>query len=275
MAEMIGRLSAVFAGVGLQTNLNADAVIESIVRRYGCERKGVTLQERHIGRAFQEVLFDRIKSEQRGEFLSKLFGEDWTGSSDEAVGIQGEIRSQFLKAGKEAYVVESFVDFEQAYELILELGGIPCYPVLADGAAVVCEYERPVEKLIEALKENKIYMTELIPGRNQGKTLSHYVRAIRDAGIAVVSGTEHNTPELGPMEPSCAGQKTVPQEIKEIFVEGAYVVAAHQFLRIHGEQGYVDERGNPGGSYETAEERIRAFARLGAAVVQKYYDINL
>ena len=162
------------------------------------------------------------------------------------------------------------MNFQQAYELILELGGIPCYPVLADGADPLCEYETPVEKLIETLKENKIYMAELIPVRNQPSILSHYVTAMRAAGIAVIAGTEHNTLELLPIEPSCAGKAAVPEEIEKIFVEGAYIVAAHQFLMAHGEQGYVDQRGNLNPQYKPSERRISAFAKLGAAVIQKY-----
>jgi hypothetical protein len=274
MAEMIGRLDAIFSSHGLQTNLNNDAVIDGVVGRHGCHRQTVTLQERHVGRAFQKVLFEKIETQRRSEFLSKLFGGTSKVDPNDPVAIQAQIRSHFLKAGRPAFVDEAFLNLQQAYELILELGGIPCYPVLADGADPLCEYETPVEKLIETLKENNIHMAELIPVRNQPSVLSHYVTAMRAAGIALIAGTEHNTLELLPIEPSCAGKTAVPKEIEKIFVEGAYIVAAHQFLMAHGQQGYVDQSGNLNKAYETAERRISAFAKLGAAVIQKYYDTN-
>ena len=115
-------------------------------------------------------------------------------------------------------------------------------------------------------------MAEFIPVRNQPNILSDYVRPMHKAGIAVVAGTEHNTLDLLPIEPSCAGGAAVPEEIKEIFLEGAYVVAAHQFLTLHGQQGYVDQQGHPNRVWPTDERRIADFSRLGAAVVRKYYD---
>lgn len=272
MDEMIGRLDTILASHGLQTSLDAEAVIASVVSRHGCPGHTVTLQERHVARAFQEKLFEKIEVQRRGEFLGRLFGEAVKTDPDDPVAVQGEIRSHLMKAGKPAFVDETFLNFQQAYELILELGGIPCYPVLADGTNPICEYETPVEKFIDTLKTNNIYMAELIPVRNRPDILGHYVRQMRDAGIAVVAGTEHNTLELLPIEPACAGGVTVPEKIREIFLEGAYVIAAHQFLSLHGEQGFVDQSGNLNKAHQTAEQRISAFAKLGAAVVQCYYE---
>jgi hypothetical protein len=98
---------------------------------------------------------------------------------------------------------------------------------------------------------------------------------MRSAGIAVAAGTEHNTLELGPIEPTCADGAAVSPEIKEIFVEGAYVVAAHQFLTAHGEQGYVDQQGQLNPQYATADQLVSAFAQLGGAVIQKYFKSPL
>ncbi|NIA07819.1 MAG: hypothetical protein GWP14_09355 [Actinobacteria bacterium] len=260
MAEMIGRIEAIFASTGLATHLDAKAIIDGVVRRHGCDSKTVTLQERHIAQAFQELLFKKVKPQQRGEFLAKLFGAASKADPEEAVAVQGEIRSQLMKANKPAFVAEAFVNFKEACELILELGGIPCYPTLADGTEPICEYENPVEKLIEELKANNIYMAELIPIRNQPSVLKDYVTAIRRAGIAVVGGTEHNTRDVLAIEPKCVGEQEVPEEIKEIFWEGACVVAAHQFLSTQGHLGYV------------GQQNISEFAKLGAAVIRKYEE---
>jgi hypothetical protein len=58
--------------------------------------------------------------------------------------------------------------------------------------------------------------------------------------------------------------------VKEIFWEGACVVAAHQFLTLHGECGFVDAQGKPNPDYPDANARIAAFKSLGEAVIQRY-----
>jgi hypothetical protein len=94
---------------------------------------------------------------------------------------------------------------------------------------------------------------------------------MRSAGLVVTAGTEHNTIDLLPLEPTCTKGAPIPEEIREIFWEGACVAAAHQFLSLSGECGFVDEAGNPNPDFQTAEERIEAFRGIGAAVIQRYY----
>jgi hypothetical protein len=71
------------------------------------------------------------------------------------------------------------------------------------------------------------------------------------------------------MEPACRGGVPVPESVKEIFLEGAHVVVAHQFLRLRGEVGYVDSAGNLNPDFEGTEERIDHFRRLGALIVRR------
>ncbi len=177
-----------------------------------------------------------------------------------------------MKSGKPAYVEETFVSFSEAYKLILELGGIPCYPTLADGANPVTPFESPVDKLIENVKKFGFTCAEFIPLRNKPEVLSEYVKAMRDAGLVITAGTEHNTLDLIPIEPKCLGGVSVPDDIQEIFWEGACVVAAHQFLMLHGQPGFVDSQGKPNSDYSDAESRIAAFKKLGAAVIQRYVE---
>jgi len=270
MREMIEKLVEVFQSFGLDTGLDESAVINRVARRHGCDRETVYLQERHLAQAFQEVLFTLVPAESRVEKLGEIFGAPSQADAAAAVKIQGEIRSHLMKAGKRCFVDETFGGFDEAFELVCELGGIPCYPTLADGTDPVCEYEQPVGKLIDTLEANKIHMAELVPIRNSPEVLTCYVKAMREAGLVVVGGTEHNTLDLLPIEPACAGGAAVPEEIKNIFVEGAYVIAAHQFLTACGECGFVDAEGDPNPAYENSGDRIDAFAKLGAAVVQQY-----
>lgn len=191
-------------------------------------------------------------------------------ASMEPVAIQNAVRSNLMKAGKPAFVEESFLNFEEAYELILQLGGIPCYPTLADGANPICGFEAPVEQLIDNLKERNIHVAEFIPIRNKVDVLCQYVSAMREAGIVVTAGTEHNTLDLLAIEPKCVGGETIPEEIMAIFREGACVVAAHQFLSLHGREGYVDGFGNLNSVCLSDNLHIAAFSSLGAAVIEEY-----
>jgi hypothetical protein len=272
MAKMIDKLAKVFEAGGVATGLTEEKVIEQVCRRHGCPKDSVTLQERHVAKAFQEALFEKVPADRRVEKMRAIFGAAPKAGPEEAVKIQNEIRSHLMKAGKPGFVEETFVNFDQAYRLILELGGIPCYPTLADGNSPMCAFEDPVEKLIAAMKDRRIYCAEYIPLRNKPEVLSHYVKAVRKAGIPVLGGTEHNTLDLLPIEPACVGGAAVPEEIKEIFWEGACVVAAHQWATLRGENGYVDGQGNLNPAYTSDEERIKAFAQIGSAVIKTYQE---
>jgi hypothetical protein len=273
MRKMIALLADLFEERGLDTGLNESSIINMVVQRHGCAREVVYLQERHIAQAFQEALFKEVPGEkERGERLERILGTASKVQSDDAIGIQNEIRSHLLKSGKPAFVSETFLNFEQSYELILQLGGIPCYPTLADGASPICPFEEPVGKLIENMKTRGIHCAEYIPLRNRPDVLAMYVQGVRDAGIVVTAGTEHNTLGLIPIVPACLDGEAIPDEIRAIFLEGAYVVAAHQFLTLHGETGFVDEKGVPNQNYDNPEDRIQAFSAIGAIVVERYTE---
>jgi hypothetical protein len=93
------------------------------------------------------------------------------------------------------------------------------------------------------------------------------VRAMRSAGIVVTAGTEHNTLDMLPLEPACLGGEPIPEDLKDIFWEGACVVAAHQRLTAKGDTGFVDRLGRPNPDHANAESRIGAFAEIGRALI--------
>lgn len=272
MIEMIERLERVFAGAGCATGLNEDRILERIIHKYQVPRETVGLQERHIAQAFQEALFEQSAPSDRPELLRQILGVPSRCAPDDSLRVQNEIRSHLMKVGKPAYVPEEFLGLDQAYRLILQLGGIPCYPTLADGASPICPYEDPVDKLVGQLKSREIHCAEFIPIRNKPEVLQHYVRTMRMAGIVVTCGTEHNTPDLIPLEPSCIAGAPIVDDVQEIFREGACVVAAHQYLGFHEKQGYVDRNGRLNSSFGGREERIEYFHRLGAAVIARYHE---
>jgi hypothetical protein len=233
----------------------------------------VYLQERHIAQAFQEALFERLPETERDDFLARLFGAPSKARPNDVAGVQNEIRSHLMKAGKPAFVPDTFVDFEHASQLILALGGIPCYPTLADGASPLCGYEADVDALITDLQARRVPAAEFIPIRNSPEVLSRYVHALRAAGLFVTAGTEHNTRDLLPLAPTCLDGAPVPDDVQDIFWEGACVVAAHQYLTLQGRTGFVDNAGRLNPEYASADERIAAFAALGAAVIGRYQAV--
>jgi len=272
MAVMTEKVAAVFAENGVPNNMTEQDVIEMIAKRHSCSKETIGIQERHIAMAFQKMFFEKVAIAERTEVLGRIFGSSSKAAPDDEVAIQGEIRSHLMKAGKPAFVVEKFVNRGEACELILALGGIPCYPVLADGSPVPCEYEENIDELAKRIKADKIYCAEFIPERNKQNVLREYVKGLRKEGIVVVAGTEHNTLDLIALEPHCSGNEEIDAELKDIFWEGACVVAAHQFLTLKGEDGFVDAHGNSNPNYHSAEERIKEFSKLGSTLIKKYLE---
>lgn len=271
MAEMVDEMERLFTERGLKTGIDENAVVEMIVRRHGSDRSTVYLQERHISQAFQEALFEKVEREERIERLSTILGAETKAEDpDDFVTIQNDIRSHLMKAGKPAFVEETFISFDDAYRLILELGGVPSYAAVADGASPISQFEQSPDKLIAAIKERNIHAVEWVPPRNTIGVLRDYVIKMRKAGLAITAGTEHNTLELIRFDPFCK-DGDVPDDIRAVFWEGACMVAGHQFLTLHGECGFVDGEGRPNPDYASADERIKSFAKIGAAVIQRYY----
>lgn len=261
MRRVIARLIEVFNRSTIQTDLDEAAIVDAIARRYRCPRTSVYLQERHLCQAFQERFFERVPSEKRIEALTRLFGAAPKAAPGDAVAIQNEIRSCLLKAGQSAYVEEAFVTFEQACDLVGELGGLLCYPTLVDGTNPICPFEAPVDELIERLQQRNIGCAEFIPARNSPEVLTEYVLAMRSAGLIVTAGTEHNTLDMLPIQLQCAKGTTISDELLWIFWEGACVIAAHQYLVLKRQKGFEAGCG---------EIRIAELATIGASVIQKY-----
>ena len=106
-----------------------------------------------------------------------------------------------------------------------------------------------------------IYSLELIPGRNKLNHLKPFVEFFDKKGFVITFGTEHNTPALDPLTVS-VGDSELDDYLLKVSYEGACVVAAHQYLRAQGEQGFLNETGIPGDK--------QAFISLGNAIIQNF-----
>jgi hypothetical protein len=267
MRRMVGRLRDWFAAAGLDTSLTDDAIAADVAERADAPRDWVVLQERHVAMAFQEALFLQHAPGRRRGVLERAFGRAPDADVEDAVAVQGDIRSQLMRSGRPAFEPESPVPFEDGMRLVLELGGIPCYPTLADGASPVCRWEEPPRALAERLLDRGVHAAELIPVRNRPAVVDAYVAAFREAGIVVMAGTEHNTQERISLEPRCRGGSLPSPAAREAFWEGTCVAAAHQHLRATGRPGFVDGEGRANPGFPDAEARIRWFRELGADVI--------
>jgi hypothetical protein len=230
------------------------------------------VRERHIAKALRELAVTVSDSEEKQlDFLENLYGgkKSKTVMANRAA-LENEIRSNLLKSGGAAFVAEdknSFLELKKIIKIIISAGGIPCYPVLLDDSAGnFTEFEADPEKLYNSLKRLGIECIELIPGRNDSMILKDFVEFFHKKGFIITFGTEHNTPEMLPLTVTARGALPLEESLKKIAWEGACVIAAHQYLRADGRQGYVLEDGTH------SVKQMRELIALGQLVIEYFLN---
>lgn len=230
------------------------------------------VRERHIAKALRLDAVEHFSTpEEKIIFLEKLYGGKKSKADlSNPAALENEIRSNLLKSGGAAFVEEdesSFLDLKKIIKIILKAGGIPCYPVLLDDPSGKCtEFESDPEKLYQTLKGLGIECIELIPGRNDLNIMKKFVEFFHDKGFIITFGTEHNTPEMIPLTVSTRGSVPLDEKLKKISWEGACIIAAHQYLRADGRQGYV----LPDGKHSVDQKK--ELASLGKLVIEYYLN---
>jgi hypothetical protein len=107
---------------------------------------------------------------------------------------------------------------------------------------------------------------ELIPGRNDFTILKSFVEFFHNKGFIITFGTEHNTPEMIPLTVTTRCAIPLDESLKSIAWEGACVIAAHQYLRADGRQGYV----LPNGTHSVKQKRD--LINLGKLVIEYFLN---
>ena len=261
--RMVAKLNSLLAGIDSGLNLNAN-------RLHKTYAKSLFL-ERHLAHAVRMTVFQKIGDKAgRKDMLKRMFsGKDIESSLDDSVALENEIRANLLKAGGPAFVdedPETFLSLVDVMSLIKDAGGIPCYPVLLDDTAGnFTGYESDREKLFYSLIEKNIYCIELIPGRNDYQVLKDFVTWFHKKGFIIIFGTEHNTPQLLPLRITCRGGIRLDEKLRKISLEGAAVIAAHQYLRSLGEESLRE------GIYSEKNNR-KEMVKLGMAVIAKFTE---
>lgn len=241
---------------------------EAVKKRYAHD----LVRERHLAKAIRNLALENFDSpDDQLHFLETLYGgrKSKTGLSNPAA-LENEIRSNLLKSGGAAFVEEdekSFLELKKIIKIIVAAGGIPCYPVLLDDPSGKCtEFENDYEKLLASLNKLGIECIELIPGRNDHTILKNFVEFFHNKGFIITFGTEHNTPEMIPLTITARGSVPLDESLKRIAWEGACVIAAHQYLRADGRQGYV----LPDGTH--SNDQKHELIRLGQLVIEYFLN---
>jgi hypothetical protein len=228
------------------------------------------VSERHVSRAIRTLVYARCpKSPDRLDFLNQLSGEmGFNADMDDLPAVENEIREKFLKSGGRAYVPEessAFLPIPEVIQIIVNGGGIPCYSVLLDDESGRCtEYEANKQILHNELIAHHIQCIEFLPYRNDADILRDYVDFFHKNGFVIIFGTAHSTPENKPLRVTTRDGEFLDEDLAAISFEGASILAAHQYLRSSGEQGYLDIDGNP------RKEKMNEFIALGKAVIHKF-----
>jgi len=226
--------------------------------------------ERHISKAIRTLIYDKYKNPgDRKKMLLDLFGSTkFTVDVNDHAEVENMIRARFLKSGGRAFVAEdhsAFLPVSEAIKIILNSGGIPCYSVLLDDEQGRCtEYEANKQILLNELLVHNIHCIEFIPSRNHPDILKDYAMYFANNDFLVLFGTAHSTPDEKPLRVCTRDGVFLDEELSAISFDGASVIAAHQYLRARGENGYV----NPDGKYQ--RHRIDEFIALGKAVIHRF-----
>lgn len=260
---MIAKVNAIDLLKQHNIHLRYDNIARAIADEKDVPVETVFLQERHLVQALQQIIFENVLPAEREGFLRHLYHTEDPVEVEQIVTVQNDLRNYLLKQGRVAYVDECFVNPEEAADLILGLGGYVSCPVLIDGAPQILPGEGTPQELTANLLARRIGAAEFIPTRNTPEVLAEYVKTLRNHGIVVGAGTEHNTATWGPLMPHCKGGIPLSDELNRIFCEGAYVAVAHQYLSAKGKEGY---RFLP--DITAREAQIQTMAALGSQVIK-------
>ena len=225
------------------------------------------VRERHLAKAIREKVDSLFSSEEDAKaFYRRLFGgKELASDLNLPASVENELRNNLLKAGGPAFIpepAEAFLESDMVVRMILNQGGIPTYPFLADDAnGNFTPFEGSKEKAAMTLKERNIWSVELIPTRNSLVVVEDYVTYFHQEGFVVTLGSEHNTPAMEPIELFARKKTELSPIVKEISFKGACVVAAHQYLTATEGSGYLDQNGHPKVGHDH-------FVSLGKALIE-------
>ncbi len=226
-----------------------------------------TVRERHLAKALY-LLAKEVSPNNTalGDLFRKIFqNRPPEADCTDAASVQLEIIERLFSPGAPAYMEKNSweLSFDQAKKIILEAGGIPCYPVLADDRAGFTEMEKDACRLARMLLERGIHAVEFIPRRNSPGVLKHYVEVFRKHEFCITFGTEHNTSDMIPLLPAARDAEQFDHELLHTAEQGACLLAAHQKQHSRNQSGFVDDRGKK----LLKDKQLEEFLQIGKEAV--------
>ncbi len=259
--QMTDKVNQYFQSKDVHIHLNFLAIKEQHAKNL--------VRERHIAKAIRIEIGEKSKSvEEKNELLKKIYGGNESKVDiHDTNALENEIRGMLLKSGGPAFVPEdenAFLSIQEIIEIIVNAGGIPCYPVLLDDSkGNFTDFEKDWNMMHDELTKLNVKCIELIPGRNSFEILKKFVLFFTEKKYIITFGTEHNTPELIPLTVCCRNNVPLTEELNRISYEGACVITAHQYQLKNGMQGFMD---NGNLSYS---DKLIEFIKLGDKLIKE------
>ncbi len=239
---MCEKLNGILTGKNVGFILDMDWIKDNLTRG--------SVRERHLAKALRLKVYENCGDAPTDikNLLEEIFdGRELKSDTENFAGVENEIRANLLKAGGPAFVpetAEAFLPMQTVCKIILAAGGIPTYPFLADDVqGNYTDFERDLKHVAEQLAGRGFHSVEFITTRNDVNLLENYASYLHDRGFIVTLGSEHNSPQMEPLELFARNQTPLSEKLKRINYEGACVIAAHQHLVAQGLSGYVDQQG--------------------------------
>jgi hypothetical protein len=260
--RMIAKANKFFMEQDLPLQLDFDEIKQHYAREL--------VRERHVAMVIRDKISQQVSSEKEmSNWLTKLYGEKKPlADLSDNPSLENEIRGNLLKKGGKAFVPEdddAFLSLEQIRDIVIDAGGIPTYPVLLDNEkGEFTDFERDWSAMHDYLRKLKVGAVELIPGRNSIEVLTEFVRFFNERNFIITFGTEHNTPALKPLTVKCRHNFPLTAELERISWEGVAVIAAHQYRKANGREGFISSKNEP--KPDSKED----FVKLGKAVINEF-----
>jgi len=229
------------------------------------------VRERHLAAMIRRTIEEKYPfGNDRNRVFTLLLGDGYNDINEkDSAALENLVRSQLLKAGGRAFLEEDpdiFIDPAEIRDIIIDAGGIPTYPFLADfknGEYTNFESER--DECAVKLIERGFYSVEFIPARNDFQRFKEYAEFLYEHGFIVSFGTEHNAPGIPPLEVSAGGGVKLDKSLLKMNLEAAAILAAHQYMTWRDGEGYLSDTGTP--KIEEKEEYIKLGKRLINSVI--------
>ena len=267
VAAMCNKLNELLDANSIGFSLDFDWITKELT-------KGA-IRERHLAKALRMKVYEAAENDPSRikAIMQQLFGGvELKSSTTNIADVENEIRGNLLKAGGAAFVLEerdAFLSVATVSKIILNAGGIPTYPFLADDKnGNYTDFENDLQRVAKELKKRGFHSVEFITTRNDVQLLEVYAEFLYNAGFVVTFGSEHNSPTMEPMELFARSGTPLTDKLMKINYEGACVIAAHQHLISEGKQGYVDKDGDVDSSL------MKSFIEMGDALIQKQVNLK-